>query len=186
MLSFFPVSLYLQFTRVANIYFLVIAILQSLPVVSPLNPFSAIAPLVFVLTISMTREGLEDYFRYKSDKEATSTPILIYRDGVFKSLTFKDVAIGDVLLVEKDSAFPCDLILLSSCTENGIAYIETSTLDGEKNLKPRQSLKPTSGLTPESNLNFEFRIECDDPNPKIYHFSGSIEIEKSSLFNRQK
>lgn len=38
-------------------------------------------------------------------------------------------------MVKKDQAFPCDLILLSSSDKNGIANIETASLDGEKNLK---------------------------------------------------
>ena len=54
--------------RIANIYFLVIAILQSIPMISPLTPLTAWAPLAVVLAISMIREGYEDFQRYKSDK----------------------------------------------------------------------------------------------------------------------
>jgi phospholipid-transporting ATPase len=68
-----PLSLLLQFTRVANVYFLITAILQSIPIISPLHPFSAIAPLIFVLAVAMTREGVEDYFRYKSDVETNAS-----------------------------------------------------------------------------------------------------------------
>lgn len=57
MITFLPKSLLLQFTRYANIYFLCIAIIQCIGVLSTLNPFSAIAPLVFVLGLSMAREG---------------------------------------------------------------------------------------------------------------------------------
>ena len=66
--TFLPVALFLQFMRVANVYFLFIAILQSIPAISPLNPYTAIMPLVFVLAVSIIREGIEDYNRYKSDK----------------------------------------------------------------------------------------------------------------------
>jgi hypothetical protein len=97
LLTFFPVCLFMQFKRVANIYFLVTAVLQSIPVVSALNPITAIVPLVFVLAISMIREGIEDYYRYKSDKEANSSPVLIYRENKFEKLTFKDVMVGDTL-----------------------------------------------------------------------------------------
>ena len=97
LLTFFPVCLFMQFKRVANIYFLVTAVLQSIPVVSALNPLTAIVPLVFVLAISMIREGIEDYYRYKSDKEANSSPVLIYRENKFEKLTFKDVMVGDTL-----------------------------------------------------------------------------------------
>jgi magnesium-transporting ATPase (P-type) len=33
-----------------------------------LNPTTAILPLVFVIAVSMLREGIEDYMRYRSDK----------------------------------------------------------------------------------------------------------------------
>lgn len=48
-ITFLPVALFYQFLRVANIYFLMIAILQSIPAISPLNPATAIMPLAFVL-----------------------------------------------------------------------------------------------------------------------------------------
>lgn len=173
LLTFVPVSLLSQFKKVANIYFLCTAVLQSWPAVSPLDPFSAIAPLVFVLTVSMTREGVEDYLRYKSDKETNSTPVLIY-DERFTKKTFKDVQVGDVIMIEKDEVFPADLILLTACNENGVAFIETSTLDGEKNLKPRNSLPSTMQLDDLHRWKDEFKIECEGPNPKIYSFSGKI------------
>lgn len=48
-------SLLLQFYRLANIYFLIIGILQSIPEISPLGPLTAWAPLIVVLGISMIR-----------------------------------------------------------------------------------------------------------------------------------
>ncbi len=47
----------LQFKRLANVYFLMIAILQTIPQISPLNPASAWAPFIVVLAISIVREG---------------------------------------------------------------------------------------------------------------------------------
>jgi hypothetical protein len=55
LLTFLPIALLTQFKRYANIYFLVCAILQSIPVISPLQPFSAVAPLTFVITLSLIR-----------------------------------------------------------------------------------------------------------------------------------
>ena len=43
-------------------------ILQSIPIISPLNPISAILPFVFVIAVSMTREGCEDCKRHRSDR----------------------------------------------------------------------------------------------------------------------
>ena len=56
--TYLPLSLIIQFKRYANIYFLVCAVLQSIPLLSPLNPISAILPLIFVLLLSMIREGV--------------------------------------------------------------------------------------------------------------------------------
>ena len=67
--TFIPKALLLQFVRLANIYFLVCAILQCIPAISPLTPATAVVPLVFVLSVSIIREGIEDYSRAKLDKQ---------------------------------------------------------------------------------------------------------------------
>lgn len=70
--TFLPLALIRQFKRYANIYFLVSALLQCIPLISPLLPFSAVAPLLFVIGLSMAREGYEDLKRYKNDKKGNS------------------------------------------------------------------------------------------------------------------
>ena len=42
---------------------------------------------------------------------------------------------GDIVQIETDQAFPCDLLLLYAKTEDGICFITTANLDGETNLK---------------------------------------------------
>lgn len=59
-INFFPKCLFLQFMRVANFYFLATAVVQSISIISPLAPFTAIAPLVFVLLVSLIREAIDD------------------------------------------------------------------------------------------------------------------------------
>lgn len=54
-----------QLKKYANLYFIFIAILSSIPAISPLNPITAWAPLIFVLAVSMFREGLEDISRHR-------------------------------------------------------------------------------------------------------------------------
>ena len=76
-----PLSLIYQFKREANIYFLIQAILNSIPTVSAMNPITAYIPIVFVLGVSILREGLEDYERYKSDKITNNQPVRIVKDG---------------------------------------------------------------------------------------------------------
>jgi phospholipid-translocating ATPase len=62
-LTFFPKALFEQFRRVANLYFLLAAALALTPV-SPYSASSLIAPLVFVVGVSMCKEALEDWRRF--------------------------------------------------------------------------------------------------------------------------
>ena len=68
-LNFVPKAIILQFNRLANVYFLITAVLQCIDVISSLSPFSAIAPFVLVIVISIIREAVEDLPRQKSDKK---------------------------------------------------------------------------------------------------------------------
>ena len=72
LISFLPVSLFYQFKKFSNIYFLAIAVLTGIPEISPFTPITSILPLAFVVVVSMVREGYEDYQRYKSDREVNN------------------------------------------------------------------------------------------------------------------
>ena len=175
--TFLPLSLFIQFRRVSNIYFLITAILQSIPQISPLQPFTAIAPLVFVLGVSMIRDGFEDYLRYKSDREINNSPTMVYKKGSFKEIKFESIRVGDLVLVKKNQTFPCDIAMLANANENGTAYIETSSLDGEKALKPRNAFIHTAGLLALDTVNrLANRINCESPNSNLYNFKGNFEF----------
>ena len=103
LLSFVPrihccysVALIQQFKRLANIYFLIIAVLQTIPAISPLSPITAWAPLIVVIIISMVREGssgfklgIEDYSRYKSDKQLNfESKTKARRNGKFEEVAW--------------------------------------------------------------------------------------------------
>ena len=47
-ITFLPKALLIQFIRVANIYFLISAILQCIPIISPIGPETAIIPFSIV------------------------------------------------------------------------------------------------------------------------------------------
>ncbi len=61
LITFLPKSVLLQFTRLSNVVFLANVVLQSIPIISTISPITAISPLAFVLSISLLREGYEDY-----------------------------------------------------------------------------------------------------------------------------
>jgi magnesium-transporting ATPase (P-type) len=57
----------------------------------------------------------------------------------FESVFRKNIRAGDLVVVRNREMIPADLILLVSANEGGNAYIETSSIDGETNLKLRNS-----------------------------------------------
>ena len=114
MWSFLPLSLMYQFKREANIYFLLQAILNSIPAVSAMNPITAILPLIFVLGVSMLREGLEDYQRYKSDVNTNRKSVKFIKKGRVVLGQSKDVKVGDMILVHDNEDFPADIVIIAT------------------------------------------------------------------------
>ena len=64
-ITFIPKALFYQFQRLANIYFLVTAILSCFKIITPVASSTALIPIIFVLLISLIRELIEDINRYK-------------------------------------------------------------------------------------------------------------------------
>ena len=82
LLTFIPLSIFYQYTRFANLYFLVLCILVSIPSVATWSPISQIGPTVVVLMISILREAVEDIRRFKSDTTTNNQIVtLIKKDG---------------------------------------------------------------------------------------------------------
>jgi phospholipid-transporting ATPase len=143
--TFLPKALLYQFIRLANIYFVFIAIIQSIPIISPLGAGTAIAPLVFVLAVSLIREAVEDLKRRNLDNEQNANEVETYRDGNWIKIQSGDLRMGEIVRVKKDGVFPSDLMLIDSNLPDGICFIETGTLDGEKTLKIKASPNFTKG-----------------------------------------
>ena len=62
LISFIPLNLIEQFRRVANFYFLVTLILTWI-IDSPISPESWLLSLMFVVIVTMVKQGYEDYLR---------------------------------------------------------------------------------------------------------------------------
>ena len=56
-----------QFSRPLNCYFLLIAILQFVRVIAPVNPMSTVLPLVFAFALTAVKEGVDDIKRHQQD-----------------------------------------------------------------------------------------------------------------------
>ena len=161
LITFLPKALLYQFIRLANIYFLFMTIIQCIPILSPYNPATAIAPLIFVLGVSLIREAVEDLNRRKLDNEQNSNEVEIYKNGEWIKIESGNLRMGEIVRVIKDGVFPSDLMLIDSNLPDGVCFIETGTLDGEKTLKIKSSPNFTKGKflkINENNKNININI----------------------------
>ncbi|CAI7906865.1 unnamed protein product [Closterium sp. NIES-54] len=180
-LTFLPKGLFEQFRRVANLYFLLIAILSTTPV-SPVNPITNVLPLVLVLMVSLIKEAFEDRKRYNSDKVINSSITECLRGNQWIQTPWSAVRVGDILRVKSDQYFPADLLCLATTNGDGICYIETSNLDGETNLKIRKALERTwEYITADAAADLRAMVECEQPNNSLYTFTGNLVIGKQTL-----
>lgn len=70
--TFLPITLYNEFSFFFNMYFLLVALSQAIPALRIGYLSTYIAPLAFVLVITMGKEAFDDIGRRKRDNEANS------------------------------------------------------------------------------------------------------------------
>lgn len=178
LLNFVPRNLFEQFHRAANLYFLFLVVLNWVPLVEAFQKEITMLPLVVVLTIIAIKDGLEDYRKYKIDKQINNLTTKVYsrKERKYMDCCWKNVTVGDFIRLSCNEIIPADMVLLFSTDPDGICHIETSGLDGESNLKQRQVVRgcaeQDSEVDPEK---FSSRIECESPNNDLSRFRGFLE-----------
>ena len=201
--NFVPRQLVAQFSKLANFYFLVISILQMIPDLSTTGKYTTIVPLLFFVFLSIAKEGYDDLRRYRLDKaennreakvlRATSPPSphsksVSMDDGsvsspkpeklVWETIKWQNIQVGDIIKLNRDDAAPADLALLHSSGENSVAFVETMALDGETNLKSKQTTASMSKIikNQEDVLQTEAEFVIEDPNRDLYSFEGRVKV----------
>lgn len=134
----FSRSLFEQFRRVANFYFLMISILMLVGTYTsyfdtPYAPWSTLFVLTVVVMISVIKGGVEDLKRHAADRisnhmmiqkliprsrivtEKSATGAVVELD--FEAVEWRRVCVGDIIRVDNNSEFPADMILLLSSEE---------------------------------------------------------------------
>ena len=196
--TWLPKSLWEQFRRVANIYFVCISILMFIGTyaqtlyVSPLNPYSTLFTLVVVLLVTCIKEGLEDWARARSDKDENTRLVTVVtfandNTAVETKKESRLIQSGDIVKLVGTMPVPVDMVLiLTSMYEDGNqCYVETSNIDGETNLKLKEappllkSLVMAGGGTVIPSL-FTGLMEVEPPNKNIHNFVGALHLNEMS------
>ncbi|KII68315.1 Phospholipid-transporting ATPase IA [Thelohanellus kitauei] len=135
-LSFIPLFLIGQFSKLANLYFLIIGLLEQIPGVSPVGRFITLVPLCMILFVSMVKEIIEDIKRRSSDTTVNSLKCQVFTKQ-WRRTSWGDIHVGDIVRVSTDQTFPADVVLLTTSEPSRTCYVQTSSLDGETNYKIR-------------------------------------------------
>ncbi|KAI6215006.1 Phospholipid-transporting ATPase [Aphelenchoides besseyi] len=181
--TFLPRFLLEQFRRYSNVFFLIIALLQQIPDVSPTGRYTTAVPFLIILSVSALKEIFEDLKRRRMDSKVNNYEVDVFRNGRWEKTIWEKVRVGELVQIQNSQSFPADLVLLSSSENYGMAYIETSSLDGETNLKIRQAHNSTCHLISADVLkNFNAVIECEPPNKHLNEFHGKLVISNDEIF----
>ncbi|KAL4478641.1 hypothetical protein ABPG74_006876 [Tetrahymena malaccensis] len=172
-ITFLPKMLIYQFSKLANVYFLIIGLMQCITTIS----MSDGKPIMFlpfsvILFISALKEIFEDKKR-KDQDNLENSHLVIQREGQNLSQVHSyQLHPGHVIKIMKNEQIPADVILLQSSEESGVCYIETMNLDGESNLKLRLAPIEVQLLSWENFSNIEVKYEA--PNKYLYSFNGAM------------
>jgi P-type E1-E2 ATPase len=99
--------------------------------------------------------------------------------GDFESIKWKDIKVGSVLKVLKNEVIPADVLVIKSSADNGYSYLQTTNLDGESALKPRETpVVFQEKVCKERDIDsLHGVVEIDPPDNNIYKVEGTILLE---------
>jgi magnesium-transporting ATPase (P-type) len=91
----------------------------------------------------------------------------------FRTTFWKNVRVGDFILIRSDEQIPADIAVLATSDSDGACYVETKNLDGETNLKVRHALRCGSVIRTAYDCEAaSFWIESEGPGPNLYSYNG--------------
>ncbi|KAL3495563.1 hypothetical protein BJX62DRAFT_174418 [Aspergillus germanicus] len=169
--SFLPRTLYNEFSFFFNIYFLLVALSQIIPVLRIGYMSTYIAPLAFVVSISLGKEALDDIARRRRDAEANAeefSVLALDKSGgsraypVAEDSNFygenipvivkksRDLKVGDVLKVRKNQRLPADVVILKSVSNDATAARES--MERARSAEIDRSNSASSSAVPDQDL----------------------------------
>ncbi|KAI9919817.1 hypothetical protein PsorP6_017448 [Peronosclerospora sorghi] len=184
LLTFVPKFLKESFSKVANFFFLMVCVLQSIPSISNTYGYPTNAPvLLFVISIDAVFAVMEDLRRHASDNDANGATCHVMQDGHVTDKKWAEIQVGDFVQIRNREVIPADVLVLAVAEPageppSGICYVETKSLDGETNLKLRQAVAATmNALSSAADVPLlRGVVKCEQPNPHINKFAGNVQV----------
>ncbi|KAG8702472.1 putative aminophospholipid-translocase [Ceratobasidium sp. 394] len=191
--SFLPLVIYAQFKFFFNLYFLLVALSQFVPALKIGFIATYVAPLAFVLAVTMGKEAWDDVLRNRRDREANAQRYLILEpDSSSPSPTTpgfpptratpsSQLKVGDLVQLTQNQRVPADMLLLRTSDPSGTCFVRTDQLDGETDWKLRVAVPVCQALPDDwSLLNVSAEVYADAPIKDIHTFIGTFTLHSAS------
>ncbi|KAG5491748.1 hypothetical protein JIQ42_01656 [Leishmania sp. Namibia] len=176
LLTFLPLALLHQFQNLFNLFYLFLASSQLIPVLKVGFLFTYFSPLVLVVCLSLMKDALDEWKRFRRDRIAN---VEVYekltRGGDVVSVRSSHIQVGDLLILHQDQRVPADCIVLHTSEKTGTTFIRTDQLDGETDWKLRYPLNSTKSFAYAELGQLRFNVHCDAPHKDIYSFAGTLD-----------
>ncbi|KAF9513516.1 hypothetical protein BS47DRAFT_1372504 [Hydnum rufescens UP504] len=185
--TFLPLVFYEQFKFFFNLYFLLVALSQFVPALKIGFIVTYVAPLAFVLAVTMGKEAYDDYKRFQRDREANSQTYRVLDTSSHPTSVTPETP-GPLTRatpsssLRKNQRVPADLVLLRTSDSSGTCFIRTDQLDGETDWKLRVAVPACQALgTDNELLDLDAEIYADAPMKDINSFVGTFSLQPSPL-----
>ena len=176
--SFVPKVLYEQFKYFFNLYFLLVALSQFFPPLQIGLLVTYVAPLVFVLAVTMTKEGYDDVKRWRTDREINRELYTrLLPGGATETIRAQDIRVGHLLRLQTNQRVPADMVLLRTSASSGVIFLRTDQLDGETDWKLRTAAPSCQKLPSDEALaRSSATVYAAQPSRAIYEFVGDLTL----------
>ncbi|CAO1634426.1 unnamed protein product [Sympodiomycopsis kandeliae] len=173
LITFLPMVLYEQFKFFFNLYFLLVALSQFIPPLKIGFLATYIAPLSFVLAVTIGKEAMDDIERFRRDNESNSAPFEILKSGAkpgssssFNRRNHADeeyapnampleshrlsqpsskIKVGDLVVLHKNQRVPADMVLLKTWAGDQLPEREPTGHSAQDQASSRSYLDDNEG-----------------------------------------
>jgi len=115
-----------------------------------------------------------------SSSETGAVPVNVH--VAFQTVRRADIRQGQLVLVKNREMVPADMVILASANDQGSAYIETSSIDGETNLKLRTSPRLPKNVQTALRRKSDFTaLSTLDEEPQEEEQGGNFETLEEAV-----
>ena len=101
LITFLPKNIFEQFSKLANLYFLIIGVLEMIPEISTSDGQPVIwLPLLVIMMITAIKDLCEDFQRHRSDRKENEKIAHVLSNNGFIDIKWQHLRVGNVIKVK--------------------------------------------------------------------------------------